>query len=248
MHRFYLPPPEISENGVSFSKEAAGKISRVLRLRPGAKVFVFDGLGVEWEVLLTQVSPAMVKGDITARTEKKEKAPRILIGQGLPKSSKMDFIVQKATELGVHSVIPLSLERCVVKVQGEKNRVQRWQRIGAESAEQCGRCTLPRISAPCGIGQFCEMTKGADLKIVLWERETETFLREFLTKGNQTPLDVAVVIGPEGGIGEEEVENLKKSGFIPVGLGGNVLRTETAALSVLSIIQFYFGCLGGKKE
>ena len=165
---------------------------------------------------------------------------KIDIYQGLPKAEKMELIIQKSVELGVNSIIPISLKRCVVKLEGkdQNKKIERWQKIAESAAKQCGRNIIPKIGNIIKIKQFEELSKNYDSLIVAYENEKEYTLKQEIQKikqSNKKELKIAVVIGPEGGLAEEEIETLKNYGANIVTLGKRILRTETVALNKWSL-------------
>lgn len=168
---------------------------------------------------------------------------QVTIFQGLPKADKMEWVIQKSVELGVYDITPVEMKRCVVKLK-EKDKIkklQRWQKISEVAAKQSGRDRIPHINSVININTLCEKIKGYDLVLVAYENEKQNSLKEELKK-IQKPKDaetkIAVIIGPEGGIDKEEIEIFKKYHAKVVTLGNRILRTETVALNVLSIIMY----------
>ena len=169
----------------------------------------------------------------------------ISLGQALIKGSKTDFIIQKATELGVKDITFIETERSIVKYKNikTKNRLDRWKKIAKEAAEQSHRLTIPCISCCRNLEEFCQAIKNAELKLIFWEKESE----KKLSDGLKSDIDIShlsILIGPEGGFSSEEIALTRNFGFIPVGLGPRILKTETAVMSILSIIQHIKGELG----
>jgi 16S rRNA (uracil1498-N3)-methyltransferase len=200
-------------------------------------------------VELNRVTKNEVIGDIVKREKKDaETLIRIVIGQGIPKGNKMDMIIQKATELGVSVLVPIKTERMIVRIESQQGakKIERWRRIAREAARQSVRRTIPEISEEIiDIQRFCTLYHRCNLKLILWEEEKEKGLREVLNRDSiSIPMDIAVIIGPEGGFSKEEIKIAKEFSFIPTGLGSNILSTETVALTILSIIQFRFGNIG----
>ena len=166
----------------------------------------------------------------------------VSIFQGLPKADKMELIIQKSVELGVHDITPIEMKRCVVKLQGKDKtkKIERWQKISEVAAKQCGRNYIPKINNIENLKEISEKIKDYDVVLVAYEEEKENTLKnelELLKKDNDN-IKIAVVIGPEGGIDKEEIEVLKRNGAKIITLGKRILRTETVALNVLSIIMY----------
>ena len=170
----------------------------------------------------------------------------VSIFQGLPKADKMELIIQKSVELGVHDITPIEMKRCVVKLQEkDKNKkIERWQKISEVAAKQCGRNFIPKINNIEKLKEISEKIKDYDVVLVAYEEEKENTLKNELkvlkkdNNENNKKIKIAVVIGPEGGIDKEEIETLEKNGAKIITLGKRILRTETVALNVLSIIMY----------
>src|SRR3989338_770126 len=246
MHRFFVDSDSIIDNHVKITGDNAEQIRKVLRMREGEEIVVLDGAGWEYRVQLTSINKGSVTGEIKYKDFKPEDSKvKIILGQGIPKGEKMDFIVQKASELGVSEIIHLKLERCVVKIPplGGLEKIKRWQRIAKESSEQSLRRFIPSINTIYDLRQFCDKYKDTDLKIVFYEGEEKRGLKKLLNEKGEVK-SISVVVGPEGGLSSEEIEIANSYGFIPIGLGQRILRADTVALSVLSILQFLYGDLG----
>lgn len=261
MRRFIVKPEAVRRDAsghphsLRLYADEAWHLARVLRLAQGDAIVAMDGLGMEYEATLTKVSAQQVEAAITAvcRSLAETKMPLILF-QGLPKADKMDFIVQKSTELGVAAIYPVITKRVVTKLDQNKaqSRVARWERIAREAAKQSGRAVCPAVASPVSLPQAITV---ADLSYLLvpWE-EAEQPLATVLAKMKQelpnsiaelSQMRIGLVIGPEGGFSREEVEQLVALGGQAVTLGPRILRTETAGIVALSAILFALGELGG---
>lgn len=242
LHRFFVSPTQVSEGRVRFSRDQAHQILRVLRLRRGDALAVFDGSGAEHEAELISVGPGEASARLTAIRDAVPESPlRLILLQGLPKTEKMEMIVQKSTELGIHRIVPLVCERSVSRGSG---RLPRWRMIGREAAEQCGRTTLPIIDPPVSFAAFFAGEGGVGLHgLILWEDEAETGVRDAL-KLMRPGEHLCLLVGPEGGLTADEVNGAGHAGLVTASLGRRTLRTETAALVALSIIQYELGDLG----
>jgi len=242
LHRFFVEPAQISEGRVRFSRGQTHQIARVLRMRPGDALAVFDGTGAEHEAELIALdageATALLKG---IRATAPEPALRLILLQGLPKSEKMELIVQKATELGIHRIVPLLCARSVPKGSA---RIPRWRIIAREAAEQSGRAVVPMIDDPVSFTAFFAAQGGPGLRgIALWEDEEKRGLREALGLVSHAGR-LHVLVGPEGGLAPDEVALAGDQGLVTASLGQRTLRTETATLVALSIIQYELGDLG----
>ncbi|MBI3600573.1 MAG: 16S rRNA (uracil(1498)-N(3))-methyltransferase [Nitrospinae bacterium] len=249
MHRFFVDRESIINNRVKITGDDAKQIRKVLRMKEGKEIAVLDGMGWEYRVQLDEIKKGYVSGEIKSKDFKIEDSKiKIILGQGIPKGDKMDFIVQKATELGAHKIIPLRLERCIVRIKDkDSGKIKRWQRIAKESAEQAMRRFIPSIHAVSDLGQFCNEYKDTDLKIVFYEEEKKRGLKDLLNKKIEVK-SISIIVGPEGGLSREEVEIADSYGFVSAGLGQRILRTDTVALTALSILQFLYGDLGNIRE
>jgi len=243
MARLYIPAERIKDEQITLQPKEARYIFKVLRLGPGDKVMVFDGEGGEY---LAEICEDYQGGVYLVTREEvrleRESPLKITLGQALLKGEKMKFVIQKATELGAHRIVPITTSRSVpILQQGQEVlRVQRWRKIAQEAAKQCGRSVVPHVEQINELEAF--LSQGAGAKLILWEEEP-TSLREVLAE--ITPSSgITLLIGPEGGFSEDEVSLAQAHGFIVAGLGERILRAETAVLSVLSILQHLFGDLG----
>ena len=245
MARFYVPQPRI-ENGMLRIDGNEGKhIRRVLRLKKGDGIIIFDGLGKEYEGTILEEEPSSVVVRIQKiLSSKKESQLEVILAQSLLKGEKMDYLIQKATELGVKRIIPFFSSRSVplIEKSGRLKRHHRWERIAIEASKQCGRGVVPRIEFFQDYSEMLRTASPDSLRLILWEREGVK-LKEVLGKLIEET-EVFFIIGPEGGFSREEVEEAKKIGFLPVTLGRRILRAETASLCLLSILQYERGDIG----
>jgi len=245
VHRIRLNSTPQHGADVTLSAAQAHYVARVLRLQAGDIIAAFDGAGHEWRLRLTRVSGKQVQADIIASqlADTTALAP-VILGQALPKSAKMDVIVEKCSELGLTTLVPLYTERTVVRETPERlpTRLARWQRIAEAAAKQCGRHTLLDVQAPQSLGDFCRHYHPIAAKILCWEGERQGGVRQLLESLRDAGSYV-VLIGPEGGWTNAEVELARTHGFVPVSLGPRVLRTETAAIAITSLIRYSRGDL-----
>lgn len=240
--RIFVGTDKIENKTALLEGSDVNYIKNVLRLKVGDELSIMDSKGKEYSSKIIAMGKDLVKALLI-----KEKSPtsepkvKITIAQGIPKNPKMDLIVQKATELGAFSIIPVKTERSIVKIREEKeeSKVSRWQKIAKEAAEQSGRSSVPSIEQIKSIKDVLKLSGAFDKSMILWEMEKERTLKIFL-KENKEIKDLLILIGPEGGFSHDEVELAKSSGFITVTIGGRILRTETASLAVLSMIDYEF--------
>lgn len=239
MHRFYVDSQQRMGGEVRFTPPQTRQITRVLRMKVGSRVLAFNGSGQEWEVEVVSASARQVVGRIVAEHRTPRESPlRVVLVQGLLKAPKMDYLIQKATEMGVAEVIFVATRRTVAEGRG---KVERWARIAIEAAEQSGRLTIPTLTGPYSLGEYaCERSPSP--KLVLWERERVGTLAAVLDR-TPPPDAVTILVGPEGGLEADEVALLKSKEFLPVSLGPRTLRAETAAIAALAVLQHRWGDL-----
>ena len=240
MHRFFAGNENFSGDSVVLTGTDASHIRNVLRLKAGDNIQVLDGKGSLYLVQLTDVKAQLVKGEIISSEKVNTESPlKIHLGQSLIKGNKFDIVLRKSVELGVKTITPLMTERTVVKSDGNK-KIVRWQKIAEESCKQSGRSSIPKVSKDIiKLDVFCQQGSDADLKLMFWELESENGLKDI--NPEKTPSSVSILIGPEGGFTIEEVETARSHGFQTVSLGPRVLRSETAPLVVLSLLQSKWG-------
>lgn len=234
LSRFFVDAP-LSLGLQQLPEASAHYISRVLRLNVGAAVQLFDGSGTEYRGELTEVGKKQVA--VTLREQMAglpEPNLHIHLGQGLSRGERMDWAIQKATELGVAEITPVVSERCEVRLNEERadKRLAHWRQIAISACEQCGRSVIPTIHPPTPLKDWVQLE--AELKLVLHPVAGPL-------SAHQPPATVAFLIGPEGGLTDSEVEQARGSGFQPARLGPRVLRTETAPVVALSIVQQLWG-------
>ncbi len=238
--RFFITPDQVQGGQITVSGEDHRHIRTVLRKQPGDMLILSDGQGAEYLARITRSDRAGIFAEITERSTREIRYPRITLGQGLPKSDKMDSIVQKATELGVAKIVPLVTERTIVKVKDEGKRIARWQRICREAAMQCARPDIPVVGPITSFHSFVMTPEREPMTLLLlpWEEGTEP-IKNVLRK-NPGVKNIVVIIGPEGGLSDAEARSAEEQGFSVVSLGPGILRTETAAVAVLSMITYEY--------
>ncbi|MFH1078690.1 MAG: 16S rRNA (uracil(1498)-N(3))-methyltransferase [Pseudomonadota bacterium] len=248
--RIFLPRPMDVGFLCALREEDQTYITSVLRLKKHDHLVVFDGQGHEYQAMIRRIQGDQTVVEILKKYPLQDKPVRITLSQALPKAGKMDFIIQKATELGVDEIIPFQAARCVSRLTDDKKKqkASRWQKIAVEAARQCGRADVPVIG-PCV--DFQEMIGGGGrkgVKIIFWEEETQTGLSDVLRhRHSEWAEECFVVVGPEGGFLKEEVDRAREAGFQSVSIGRQILRVETAVLAILAIIQYEKGNLGGSR-
>lgn len=244
MHRFYLPPEQCRTDNLVLDGAEAHHALDVLRLQPRDKVIVLNGAGEE---ILCEVSVADRRRASLAVLQCRSKPPlpyRVTLAQALPKGKLFESILQKATELGVFEVVPLLSQR-VVSHLDEKDRTEKlkkWQAVATEAIKQCGSAWLPRINAPMTPQQCASKAGEWELSLVgslqPGAQHPRAFFQDFRRRHGRMPVSVCVWVGPEGDFTPEELELIQDSGARPITLGSLVLRTETAAIYSLSILNY----------
>jgi 16S rRNA (uracil1498-N3)-methyltransferase len=245
MPRFYVPQPRIEKGMLRIEGDEVRHIRRVLRLRTGDEIIVFDGSAKEYEGMIVEDGPSSVVIRIqNILSSKKESPLEITLAQSVLKGEKMDYLIQKATELGVKEIIPFFSSRSVPILEKSKSlrRHRRWERIAIEASKQSGRGVIPKIEPLQDYSEMLQNIPPDFLRLILWEKEGAR-LKEVLG-GLKEKIKIFFIVGPEGGLSQEEVDLAKEKGFIPITLGKRILRSETASLSLLSILQYDWGDMG----
>ncbi|MGA7827315.1 MAG: 16S rRNA (uracil(1498)-N(3))-methyltransferase [Geobacteraceae bacterium] len=246
MRRFFIDENAISENRAMISGNLFCHMTRVLRLKIGTRVLLSDGIGRRHVGVIESIGKEnlLVRLEESSTEPERPPGPFVTLYQGLPKGSKMEFILQKSTELGVDSLVPFVAGRSVAQLpqNREADRLERWRRIVTEAARQSNRTSIPELRP---VISFSELIASADqaVKLLLWEEEKANRLKSVLAS-LPLPESVAIMVGPEGGLSKDEVATATKAGFIPVTLGSRILRTETAGIALLAVLQFYWGDMG----
>ena len=248
MHRFFIDPEDITYTRAVLTGEEAHHLISVLRLKVGASIQLFDGLGRTYAAEVKNISKGRVKAAILSMAEEPVAERAALhLGLALLKGKKMDFVMQKATELGVaglHPFIATYSNARQIKAIREAKRLERWQKIIREACKQCNRPQPPTCDPVVDFDSFLEETSQGnyDLKLLFWEGERSQGLQGIVQVPDQ-PCSVMILIGPEGGFSMEEAERAKAAGFQPISLGKRILRAETAALTAIAILQHLLGNL-----
>jgi 16S rRNA (uracil1498-N3)-methyltransferase len=236
---FFVEKNKIKKGRAFISGDEARHIGTVLRRTAGDAIHLVDEDGCEYCAVIVACSAKRIEVALLEKHPPPEPSHRhIILGQALTKFQTMDYIVQKATELGVSAIIPFLASRSVLRLSNEQLRLKclRWQKIARESTKQCGRRAVPPVEQ---ILSFSDMVRSSGdnlLKIILWEDEKNTGLREVIHGSDMH--HSMVVVGPEGGFTNQEVALARHGGFRSVSLAGHILRTETAALYVLSVLHY----------
>ena len=249
MSKFFVANEQIKDGKIYITGEDVNHIVNVLRLKVDDEILVCDkDSSVTYKTKIIEVLKEKVLCQVIEKVkETTESNVDVTIFQGLPKADKMEYIIQKGTELGVKKIVPVEMKRCIVKFdkKDEVKKIARWQKIAEVAAKQAGRDFIPVIENLIDINEIENISSDFDLIIVAYEEEKIISLKDELKKlkesyDNDSRLKIGVVIGPEGGLDKIEVENLKQNGAKVVTLGNRILRTETASIAILSNVMYEF--------
>lgn len=250
MQHFFVEPSRIVGNEIRITGEDVGHIRRVLRMKEGEELSVGNGIDdTEYRCQIDHFTDDEVVCKIRFIKEEGVELPaRIYLFQGLPKSDKMELIVQKAVELGVYEIVPVATKRAVVKLDDKKakSKVARWQAVSEAAAKQSRRAVVPRVHDLMTMQEAVAYAKRMDAKAIPYElsrgmdatREWLAFAADTVSSAEDNAASIAVFIGPEGGFEESEIALAKEAGITPISLGRRILRTETAGLTILSILMY----------
>jgi 16S rRNA (uracil1498-N3)-methyltransferase len=244
--RVHVPGPLAAAGEVSLPEAAAAHVARVLRLRPGARIVLFDGSGADFLAEISEVAGSRVRARIHERIEGLPESPlAVTLVQAVSRGERMDWTLQKATELGVRRIQPVFASRSVVRLderQGER-RLRHWQAVVASACEQCGRSVLPVVEPPLELSRYLAGPRGTGLRLVL-SPDAASSVAAIAGRLDGDAAGVELLIGPEGGLEAAEIAAAVHAGFEPAGLGPRVLRTETAGIAALAVLQALSGDLG----
>jgi len=256
--RVYSPISIPLHTPILLEERIAHHLINVLRLRSGHMLTVFNGDGFDYIGTISKIEKRQVwfTAEASQSIEHRESVLKTHLGQAISKGEKMDFVIQKSVELGVTEITPLITEYCNIKLDEERRskRHEHWQRVAISAAEQSGRPFVPKIHPPCLLSDFLTQAQSEDqnipaLKLIFHCRHAKPFSEILnLNKNiNNNIKNTYLIIGPEGGFTDKEIANAGISGFQPITLGPRILRTETAPITALSLLQFYFGDLNSDR-
>lgn len=242
MYRFYIDKSQINDRQIVITGSDVNHIKNVLRLEKGNFVIACDNEGMDYISRICRLDMS----EVILEVEKKQKTEteldrRIVLFQGLPKREKMEFIIQKAVELGVSEIVPVAMKRCVVKLTGQKKtdaKLARWRAVAEAAAKQSGRGFIPKVSEPVSIHEAFERAQNLEYNLIPYElhegmEESRRIMSDACSKQS-----VGIFIGPEGGFEKDEVDEAVSCGIKRISLGKRILRTETAGMAVLAIMMF----------
>lgn len=252
MNRFFVSPSaiDLEKEEIIIHGEDVKHISKVLRLLTGDFLEISDGEKHEYIGKIKNISRDSVILSIVQKYQLQTEAPiEVSLYQSIPKATKMEFIIQKTTELGIKAIIPVSTERTIVQFRDDKDqkkKMDRWQKIADEAAKQSKRGIIPQIHMPISFEDALNHSKENELNIIAYEKEVANGIKSLIYNWKDFKIKkIGIWIGPEGGFTAEEISQAIKKNLYPITLGPRILRTETAGLAVLSILMYELGDLGG---
>ena len=250
MRRFFIEQTKITNTRIFITGSDAAHIKKVLRMKAGDRIGLFDGRGFEYEARIENLLAGSVEVSITKRFLSTSESPvQIIVAQALLKNKKMDILARQLTEIGITKLIPFTSIRSVPRPDEKRlsARRKRWEKIATESLKQCRRGYVTEIGETITFNDIIKIDK-CDFKIVFWENELKP-----VSNADQQVYDgkckkILSVLGPEGGFTEKEIEDARDWGFVTASLGPRILRAETAAVAACTILQYLFGDMGLKKS
>lgn len=252
MPKFFVKSEQINNNKITIIGEDVNHIKNVLRLKIDDNIQICNvDTSINYTCGISKINNESIECIIFNEAKSNcESNIQVHIFQGLPKADKMELIIQKSVELGASEIIPVEMKRCVVKIdeKSKQKKIERWQKISEVAAKQSGRDIVPKINNIVNIKSICNSINKYDIVLLAYENEKENTLKNELIKlKGKNNLKIGIIIGPEGGIDEQEVNMLKQSGAKIITLGNRILRTETVALVVTGIIMYELENLEGNK-
>ena len=241
MHRFFAEPSQIAGGRIVITGDDVNHISRVLRLKCGDEIEVCDKNKTDYLCVVSEIFKAEVVLQILSKTANENESPiDVTLYQGIPKGDKMDDIVRKCVELGVNKIVPVAMKRTVVKVKAPYPKTQRWERIILEASKQCRRGIIPQICEPVSFEEMLEQISDEEsLNLLPYENEDKLGLKSVLKeKANHK---INIIIGPEGGFDDEEIDRARDKNLNIVTLGPRIMRCETAPIAAVSAVMYELG-------
>jgi 16S rRNA (uracil1498-N3)-methyltransferase len=243
MSRFYVPKENVRKDEIMIEGEEAHHILDVMRLQEGNKVVVFDGTGNEYTGFIKTVNKqarTMSVEIVKTETPAAESIPEITFAQALPERNKMEYVIEKATELGVSHIVPLISERTIVRPDEAscRKKVERWQKIVGAASKQCGRTSIPEVKTIIGYHDMVSRIDQYDLALLACLEEETSSIREMLSGFKSGK--ILVFVGPEGGFSPEEIRMADRDNCRMVTLGRRILKSDTAGLFILSVLNYEF--------
>lgn len=248
MRKLYINANNINNGKAVVKGQDAKHLISVMRLSPGSRIELCDGKGTDFKAEIETISSQIVTLKILEKFSSLSESPvHITFAQGMLKDKKMDMLIRHLTELGISEWVPFFADRSIPNPNPKRirSRMERWKRIAREALNQCGRSVVPHIGDPVQFQDLIQLYKTGYEKIIFWEKASCPIdaIRE---QDNKTVDRIIILIGPEGGLTENEVKSAEKTGFKTYTLGPRILRAETASIAACSLVQNIFGDLGRK--
>ena len=243
MYHFFAEHENINDTYIDIYGSDVNHIKNVLRFKIGDELLISSGDNVDYSCHISQMADEYIRADIDAVDERGRELPsRIYLFQGLPKGDKMEFIIQKAVELGVFEVVPVAMKRSVVKLDAKKapNKVKRWNAIAESAAKQSKRSIMPIVHDVLSFKEAVDMAAQCDIKLLPYECADGIAKTKELINNIEAGKSVAIFIGPEGGFDQAELDYATEAGCEIITLGKRILRTETAGMMLLSVLMYHF--------
>ena len=239
MQMFYIEPGQLADGRVTIAGSDVNHIRTVLRMKPGEEVAVSDQRGFHARCRIESLSPGEVVLTVEESMPDTELPVKLILFQGLPKGDKMEWIIQKNTELGVSRIVPVAMQRSIVKLDGKKAaaRAERWQAVAESAGKQSGRTRVPQVETVMSYAEMLEAARECDLLLLPYESAAGIERTRSLLRQAAPGMKIGILIGPEGGFAPEEVEQAQAAGFQVLTLGRRILRTETAGMTVAAALM-----------
>ena len=240
--RAYVEPGSWTQDEIVLSEDESHHLIHVLRRQRGDLIELFNGTGDFAEASIASIARGSVTARVTQRRHVERRTPLITLIQALPREQKLDFILQKATELGLAHLIPVVTENAIVKIKADRaeDKKARWEKIVLNAAKQCGAAWLPRIEPARSLDALLQQRPALDLLIVCALTPSARAMKEVLRAAKPAPASIGILVGPEGDFSPAEMDAILAAGAMPVSLGSTVLRSETAAMYALSALRYEF--------
>lgn len=241
MYHFFIHKDQIGEDSIRITGPDVNHMKNVLRMGAGEEVLISNGVDKDYLCEIVSVTSSEVIAKILSVDEAGKELPaKIYLFQGLPKSDKMEFIIQKAVELGVYQIVPVETRRTVVKLdkKKEESKLRRWSAVSESAAKQSGRLIVPEVAGVMTFEKALALSKEFDMTVIPFEHAKGMEETRQIISAIKPGMNAGIFIGPEGGFEDSEIELAKSFGARPITLGKRILRTETAGLSVLSVLSF----------
>ena len=246
MYHFFVEPEQVTGQDVVIRGNDVNHIRNVLRMRAGEEVLISDGAGLDMHCKITEITPGEIRCRILDTDSARSESPvKFYLFQGLPKSDKLEHIIQKSVELGIYEIIPVETVRSVVRYDAkkQKSKQERWQKIAESAAKQSNRGIIPEVKEILGFDAALEYARsadgnGLDLILIPYENYKDMKATKEVIETIRPGMRVGIFIGPEGGFDPSEVEKAMRASAVPISLGNRILRTETAHLMLLSVLTF----------